>query len=139
GTDDRVRIPGTGGFLSARAELARDIEGLAAAIRSSSRPADGLVVFPEGEVLNFLSARRNPIRHKLYLPGYVDDRNELEILRELRAAPPAAVVIWWRPLGEYGAGLFGEDYAREIRRWIGESYDRARFRPNASARSLEIE
>ena len=78
GTDDRVRIPGTGGFLSARAELARDIEGLAAAIRSSSRPADGLVVFPEGEVLNFLSARRNPIRHKLYLPGYVDDRNELD-------------------------------------------------------------
>jgi len=139
GTDERVRIPGTGGFLSARPELAREIEGLAAAIRSSSRSTDGLVVFPEGEILNYLSGRRNPIRHKLYLPGYVDERNEPEILRELRAAPPAAVVIWRRLLGEYGAGFFGEDYAREIRRWIGESYDRARFRPNASARPSELE
>ena len=135
GKDDRVPIGGTAGFLSARAELAREIEELGATIRSKSGEKDGLVVFPEGEILNFLSGRKNPVRHKLYLPGYVNDRNEREILRELQMASPAAVVIWRRSLGEYGAGSFGEDYGREIRRWIGENYDRRSFRrtaPNAT-------
>ncbi|HEY3172089.1 MAG TPA: hypothetical protein VGK86_05855 [Thermoanaerobaculia bacterium] len=120
--DERVPIGGTGGFLSARAELAREVEELGAAIRSSSRRADGLVVFPEGEILNFLSGRKNPVRHKLYLPGYVDDRNEGEILRELQMTSPAIVVIWRRPLGEYGRGVFGEGYGQRTRDWIEKHY-----------------
>jgi hypothetical protein len=139
GKDERVPIAGTAGFLSARAELARETEELGAAIRSSSRQKDGLVVFPEGEILNFLSGRKNPVRHKLYLPGYVNDRNEGEILRELQTASPAAVVIWRRALGEYGAGFFGEDYGREIRRWIGENYDRRSFRVSAAAGPSQFE
>jgi len=139
GKDDRVPIGGTAGFLSARADLAREIEELSATIRSKSGEKDGLVVFPEGEILNFLSGRRNPVRHKLYLPGYVNDRNEGEILRELQMASPAAVVIWRRALGEYGAGSFGEDYGREIRRWIGENYDRRSFRQTAPAEPSQFE
>jgi hypothetical protein len=139
GKDERVPIVGTGGFLSARTEFAREVEELGAAIRSNSRPADGLVVFPEGEILNFLSGRKNPVRHKLYLPGYVNDRNEGEILRELQVASPAAVVMWRRALGEYGAGSFGEDYGREIRRWIGENYDRRSFRVAAAPGPSQFE
>jgi hypothetical protein len=139
GNDERVPIVGTGGFLSARAEIARDVEELGAAIRSNSRPTDGLVVFPEGEILNFLSGRKNPVRHKLYLPGYVNDRNEGEILRELQMGSPAAVVIWRRALGEYGAGFFGEDYGREIWRWIGENYHRRSFRVTAPAQPSQFE
>jgi hypothetical protein len=139
GNDERVPIVGTGGFLSARAEIARDVEELGAAIRSNSRPTDGLVVFPEGEILNFLSGRKNPVRHKLYLPGYVNGRNEGEILRELQMAAPAAVVIWRRALGEYGAGFFGEDYGREIWRWIGENYHRRSFRVTAPAQPSQFE
>ena len=138
GRDDRVVIGGTAGVLSARADLAREIEDLSAAIRANSREEDGLVVFPEGEILNFLSGRRNPIRHKLYLPGYLNDRNEREILRELRVAAPAAVVVWRRARGEYGVGFFGEDYGREIWRWIGENYDRKSFRASAPAGPSEF-
>jgi hypothetical protein len=137
--DERVPIAGTAGFLSARTELAREIEELGTAIRSNSHEEDGLVVFPEGEILNFLSGRKNPVRHKLYLPGYVNGRNEGEILRELQTASPAAVVIWRRALGEYGAGFFGEDYGREIRRWIGENYDRRSFRVNPPAAPSQFE
>jgi hypothetical protein len=139
GNDERVPIGGTAGFLSARAELAREVEELGAAIRSESREKDGLVVFPEGEILNFLSGRKNPVRHKLYLPGYLNDRNEGEILRELQMASPTAVVIWRRSLGEYGAGFFGEGYGREIRRWIGDHYDRRSFRSNAPAGPSQFE
>ena len=53
-------IPGTSGMLMARPELQREITELAAAIRRDTREHDGLVVFPEGEILNLLSGRANP-------------------------------------------------------------------------------
>lgn len=121
-SDDRVPVAGTGGMLSARPDVARRIEGLAESIRRGTAAGDGLVVFPEGELLNFLSGRRNPIRHRLYLPGYVNRENEEEILEELSRARPAAVVIWPRPLGEYGRAEFGSDYATSLRAWVREHY-----------------
>jgi hypothetical protein len=139
GRDDRVPLAGTARLLSARPDMARDIEGLSAAIRADSRGTQGLVVFPEGEVLNFLSRRRNPLRHKLYLPGYLNARNEGEILQELEMSAPAAVVIWRRTRGEYGAGTFGVDYGLRIRRWIAENYDRRSFRRTTSPDTSEFE
>jgi hypothetical protein len=88
-------------MLSSRQELTREIEELARAVRAGTRDGDGLVVFPEGEILNLLAERPNPIRHKLYLPGYLTDANEPAVLAELEAARPAAVVIWNRPVTEY--------------------------------------
>jgi hypothetical protein len=139
GRDERVAIGGSTGFLSARAEQAREIEDLGSAIRANSREEEGLVVFPEGEILNLLSGRRNPLRHKLYLPGYVNVENEREILGELQRAAPAAAVIWRRARGEYGAGFFGEEYGREIRRWINENYDRRFFRVTPPAEPSQFE
>jgi hypothetical protein len=137
--DDRIPIKGTAGLLSAHPDLAGEIEGLSGAIRADSSATERLVVFPEGEILNFLAGRRNLLRHKLYLPGYVNAGNEGEIRRELEISPPASVVIWRRTRGEYGAGSFGVDYGRLIRRWIGENYDRRSFRAPASPVPSEFE
>jgi hypothetical protein len=121
-------IAGSSRMLAARPELAREIEALARTIRRATPGRGGLVVFPEGELLNFLAGRRNPIRHKLYLPGYLTDENEAEVLRELQAARPAAIVLWRRPTSEYGRGLFGIDYGRKIRAWIDGNYRVMPFR-----------
>lgn len=129
---EAVPIAGTDGMLSARPELAREIEELAAAVEAAT-PGDGaLVVFPEGEVLNLLSRRRNPLRHKLYLPGYLTDSNEPAVLGELSRERPAAVVIWRRPTSEYDRALFGEDYGRRIRAWIDANYALEPFRASGS-------
>lgn len=120
--DDRVPVPGTQGMLSARATVVREIDAVSERVRRQTSSGSGLVVFPEGEVINYLSDRRNPIRHKLYLPGYVTASNELAILTELEKANPAAVVVWPRPLGEYGKGLFGRDYGKRLRVWIDGRY-----------------
>jgi hypothetical protein len=125
---EAVPIAGTDGMLSARPELAREIEQLGGAVRAGTRDGDGLVAFPEGEVLNLLSGRRNPIRHRLYLPGYLTDANEPAVLAELAAARPAAIVIWKRPTSEYDRSLFGEVYGRRIREWIRANYDETGFR-----------
>ena len=115
-------IAGTAGMLSAREPLGREIEELAKTVRERTGEGGGLAVFPEGELLNFLSGRPNPIRHKLYLPGYLTADNEAEVLRELEARPPAAVVLWRRPVTEYDRALFGDDYGVAIRRWIEDHY-----------------
>ncbi len=122
GLDGRVPIAGTDGMLSARPELAHRFEAVAQSLRRTTAPGDGVVVFPEGEILNFLSGRPNPIRHKLYLPGYLNRENEAEVLAELIAARPGAVVIWPRPLGEYGGAEFGADYGTTILAWIRANY-----------------
>jgi hypothetical protein len=105
---------------------ARRIAAVSEAIDREVPAGGSLVVFPEGELLNEISRRGNPLRHKLYIPGYLSDRNEGEVLGELSGAHPAAIVIWYRPTGEYGRGLFGVDYAARLRRWMEERYH---FRP----------
>lgn len=125
---EAVPIAGTDGMLTARRELAHEIEELAGAVRAGTRDGDSLVVFPEGEILNLLAGRPNPIRHKLYLPGYLTDANEPAVLAELEAARPAAVVIWNRPVTEYDRSLFGADYGLKIRDWIRANYDETKFR-----------
>jgi len=131
---EAVPIAGTGGMLSARKELAREIEELARAVREHTREGDGLVAFPEGEVLNLLAGRSNPLRHKLYLPGYLSAANEAAVLEELQRERPAAIVIWRRPVSEYDRAMFGEDYGRDLRAWIEENYRLEGFRPSGAPR-----
>lgn len=132
-SDDRVPVRGTHGMLSAHAETARDLAALAAAIRREMREGDGLVVFPEGEILNYLSDRPNPLRHKLYLPGYLSRDNEERIVAEMERWKPRAIVVWPRALGEYGAGEFGKDYGRRIQRLLDEDYGRRTVSPGEAA------
>ncbi|HYX20996.1 MAG TPA: hypothetical protein VFA98_09150, partial [Thermoanaerobaculia bacterium] len=129
---ETVPIAGTSGMLSARPELAREIEELGALLRSRVPGDGGLVVFPEGEIFNYLSGRPNPIRHQLYLPGYLSAADEPRVLAELRAHPPAAVVFWRRPVSEYDRTLFGEDYGTSIRQWVEAGYDLQPFRASGT-------
>jgi hypothetical protein len=121
--DDRVPIPGTEAMLSARPELVPRLTALSELVRRESRPGEGLVVFPEGGLLNFLADRPNPIRHKLFIPGYLTDENEAEVVSELQRSPPRVVVVLDRETPEYGRALFGVSYGKRIRRWIEENYD----------------
>ena len=134
GSMESVPVAGTSRMLSASPEIARELVELGAAIRAGTREGDGLAVFPEGEVLNFLSSRPNPVRHMLYLPGYLTAENEPAVLAELKRARPAAIVLWRRPVSEYDRGLFGEDFGQSIRAWIDENYRLEGFRAAGAPR-----
>jgi hypothetical protein len=121
--DERVPIPGAQGMLSARPDLVARFETLVRTVRRESATGEGLVVFPEGEILNYLADRPNPIRHKLYIPGYLTDENENEVVAEFDRSRPRVIIVLDRPTGEYGDSLFGETYGNRIREWIEENYD----------------
>jgi hypothetical protein len=121
--DARIPIPGTQGMLSARPELVARFETLVRTVRRESASGEGLVVFPEGEILNYLADRPNPIRHKLYIPGYLTDENENEVVAEFDRSRPRVIIVLDRPTGEYGNSLFGESYGSRIREWIEKNYD----------------
>ena len=125
--DDRVAVPGTGGMLSEKSDSVRTLTLLAQTIRQKTAPGPGLVVIPEGELLNYLSSRRNPIPHKLYLPGYLTPDNEQTIVAELDHARPEAIVILDRETPEYGRRFFGKDYGRTVAAWIRNNYDLVPF------------
>jgi hypothetical protein len=120
--DRRVPVEGTQGMLSVSPVTERRLLDLVEAIRRETAPTDGLVVLPEGELLNFLARRSNPMRHKLYLPGYLSERSEPKILAELDRLRPRAIVVLHRPTGIYGRHLFGQDYGVALRRRIEQSY-----------------
>ncbi|MEX1245439.1 MAG: hypothetical protein WEB59_10590 [Thermoanaerobaculia bacterium] len=122
--DDRVPVPGTGGMLSALPSTAGELTTVAAAVRAETREGDGLVVIPEGGVVNFLAGRPNPMRRKISIPGYLTESNESDFIGELERARPAVIVIVKRPAGEYGRGFFGQGYGQRTRAWIEEHYAR---------------
>jgi hypothetical protein len=122
--DDRVPVPGTGGMLSALPATAGELALVAAAVRAETREGDGLVVIPEGGALNFLAGRRNPMRHKISIPGYLTESNEKDFIGELERVRPAVIVIVKRPAGEYGRGLFGQGYGQRTRAWIETHFAR---------------
>lgn len=136
--DRRVPIPGTGGALTARASFVRQVKSIVDAIREETRSEDGLVVIPEGALLNYLSDRRNPIRHKLLIPGYLTDANESDVLAELQRAQPAAVVIWPGLEELYGKHAFGEDWGRELALWIRLHYEEHSFGETDRALSRDM-
>jgi hypothetical protein len=128
--DPRVPIPGTGGALSARPAFVAEIEGLVRVIRARTQESDGLVVAPEGAVLNYLAGRQNRSRFELLIPGYLTEHNEDAVIAELERDPPAAIVVWHGATSEYGLRFFGEDYGRKVGKWIEARYDFVDF-PNA--------
>jgi hypothetical protein len=136
--DPRVPIPGTAGFLTARVPFVSRIEAVVSAVRKHTRADCGLVVIPEGALLNYLADRVNPIRHKLLIPGYLTDENEREVLAELQRAQPAAVVIWGGVEGLYGKRAFGEDWGTKIARWIRLNYEQLPLEETERGPSEEI-
>lgn len=125
--DGRVAIAGTKGMLSAEAGAARSISLVVHRIRRDTSAGDHLVVIPEGELLNYLSGRRNPLRHKLYIPGYLTAETEPKILAELERLRPAAIVVLKRFAGEYGRAYFGRHYGARTAEWIQRNYSEVPF------------
>ena len=85
-------------------------------------PDETLASFTDGEMLNYLTRRRSPIRYGNFIPQQVMIFGEQNMIEALRAAPPDLVAIVHKDTSEYGPRFFGRDYALDLSSWIERHY-----------------
>jgi hypothetical protein len=84
----------------------------------SAPPRTGLVVLPEGFMINYLSRRVSPT------PPFTDAGREEDFVNLLRQAPPDHVVLISRNLREFGISRFGGpgQPGQAILKWVTDNY-----------------
>ncbi len=89
-------------------------------ILARTRPGDAVAVMPEGTSLLFFSGRRNPFPEEITTPGLLDEERAQRRLVETNAP---LVLVANRLTVEFGAPVFGADYAQRLMRLIESRYE----------------
>ncbi len=121
-TRSTVPIATARGTLVAEPDMGQAFNEALDYIARTTDPDDAIAVMPEGTSIDFLSARRNPLREEIVTPGYLDAQQEERAIRQLRDAGTALILIPNRPTAEFGPAVFGRDYAQRVMRWIEANY-----------------
>lgn len=82
-----------------------------------------LAALPEGAMLNYLLRRENPTPYTNLMPPEVLVFGEARILAAYRQRPPDFIALVHKDTSEFGPRFFGQDYARDLARWIGANYE----------------
>jgi hypothetical protein len=96
-------------------------------IEHNTAPEAGLVAFPEGIMLNYLSRRVDPTPYTNFMMVELQAFGEDAILAGLRAHQPDFVVLVHKDTSEFGVRFFGTDprYGKTIMDWIKAEYENA--------------
>lgn len=101
----------------------RNIRSLIAYLLDNTRPAETLVVFPEGLPVNFLAGRANPLAYNTFTPiDLVTKGVSEEIIQGLESQRVDYIAINQRELSEFGCRAFGIDYAQPLWGYIKNNY-----------------
>ena len=107
-------------------------------IDTHTQPGDAVAVMPEGTSLDFLSARRNPLREEITTPGFLDAAGETRAIRQLQDAHTGLILITNRTTAEFGPAVFGRDYCQRLMRWIDAHYTACAVFGPVKDRNLQI-
>lgn len=101
-------------------------------------PSDAsLTVIPEGASLNYWSRRVTPTPHLSFMPPEMDFYGAERMRRSLGEARPDYVVVWDRPLPDYGGGRYGQDTGRGAA-IVGFVHDRYRCVDRIAVRDADL-
>ena len=82
-----------------------------------------IAVLPEGNDLAFLTARRINLRHQVLIPGFLSEPDERQSIDALEKANVRYILITNRPMREFGATAFGEDFYLTLGSYIRENFE----------------
>lgn len=91
-------------------------------LKSNVGQEEGIVVIPEGVMINYLARRQNPGKLFEFTPSLIDAIGEKQVINILKEAKPEYVLITDRETTEHGAGYFGKDFGQNIYAWINQMY-----------------
>jgi hypothetical protein len=124
------RLVTSAGALRLRSDRAAAVGETLRFLASRARPGDTLSGFPETGFFNFVTGLRSSLREEQVLPGHLDAAAEERLIRRLEREGPRFILIANRPTPEFGAPIFGRDYAAVVWKEIERHYRlRASFGP----------
>jgi hypothetical protein len=97
------------------------------------RPGEKVLVLPEINAVDVLFNVRSASPLQDHLPGWLDPELEEDLIARFERDPPTAVVVFNRPLHEYGVTELGKGFGERLAEWITRHY-----RPVGSERSGSI-
>ncbi|MBU2487965.1 MAG: glycosyltransferase family 39 protein [Proteobacteria bacterium] len=92
-------------------------------LRENAKPEDSLAVFPEGELVNYLSGMENPTAYPVILPLVEIMFGKETILSAYQEHPPDWVVLMHRTTAVYGLPFFGQHYGQDLMLWALTRYE----------------
>jgi hypothetical protein len=116
-------------------------EPLQAAIRYAEErtgPDDYLLAAPQATTINFLAARRYPLREEIIHPGFLAGEKELDAIERIKARKTPLILIVNIDTSEFRDRAFGVDYNVGLMRWIGENYRLSARFDSANSRNAKL-
>jgi hypothetical protein len=116
-------------------------EPLQAAIRYAEErtgPDDYLLAAPQATTINFLAARRYPLREEIIHPGFLAGEKELDAIERIKARKTPLILIVNIDTSEFRDRAFGVDYNVGLAQWIGENYRLSARFDSANSRNAKL-
>lgn len=95
-----------------------------ALIGRNVRPGERSLILPESNGMEALFGLRSASPLLSHMPGWLGDDAEAGLLRRLVQDPPEVVILFARPVWEFGVAPFGEGFGRNLSAWIFRNYRR---------------
>jgi hypothetical protein len=90
------------------------------------RPGERVLMLPEGNAVDVIFGVRSVSPLLFHIPGWLDPPFEKELIRRFDANPPDAVVLFNRPLHEFGVTRLGEGFGELLSDWVSRNYQPVR-------------
>lgn len=122
--DKDVQIAGGSDAMWGDGAVAEGVGQTLQRIEKLTPPSATLVVLPEGAFFNYWSRRPNPTPYVSFMPPELAFYGIDTMRRSLHSGRPDFVVLYERPLSDYGGGHFGDRQATgsEIVNYVRKRY-----------------
>lgn len=101
-------------------------------IKQNTKNGQSVAVFPEGEMLNFLSNTHNPIPYIHIIPPEWASFGDVAIVDALIKNHPDWIIVIKRDVETYGVGSFEEGYGSSIMAYIKSNYENTGFKADTN-------
>jgi hypothetical protein len=116
---DRVRVSTREGDVFVKKENA----AVFSAIARGSEPGERALILPQTNAVDVLFHLKSASPVIDPLPPWLDMGVEKEVLGRLAKSPPALVIVFERPVREYGSAPFGKGYGLQLAEWLSRHYE----------------
>jgi 4-amino-4-deoxy-L-arabinose transferase-like glycosyltransferase len=91
-------------------------------VERRTKPDDYVLALPVATTINFLAARRYPLREEIVHPGFLEGDKELDAIERIRTRDTPLILIANLDTSEFRDKTFGVDYNQRLTQWINENY-----------------